>query len=296
MTRRILATVVLIGVLAACTPAQRNPDGTVPQDAPIASNGITSQGTELIVCDLFGGQLVRFDPTTGRISERWGRAEGMFPPDDVIVAPDGTIVFTSPSGNFVGQIRPGGVPEVLAYVGQGVNPIVLEPSGTSVLVGFAFQDGSQVIRIPLDGSPTTVVASGLPALNSFSIGPDGALWAPSGGVGGLLGTGGIVRIDLTTGAWANVAIQLPDGSTGVKFAVAAKWAPGIGLLLLQGIDAAIVLVDPATGATTLYADLPTDIADNMTITPTGKLYATGFSGAIMEVLADRSVRSVPVGA
>lgn len=296
MTRRILATVILIGALTSCTPTQRNPDGSVPQDAPIATNGITFQGTELIVCDLFGGQLVRFDPTTGRISERWGRAEGMFPPDDVIVAPDGTIVFTSPNGNFVGQIRPGGAPEVLAYVGQGVNPIVLEPSGTSVLVGFAFQDGSQLLRVPLDGSPTTVVASGLPALNSFSIGPDGALWAPSGGVGGLLGTGGIVRIDLTTGTWANVPIHLPDGSTGVKFAVAAKWAPGIGLLLLQGIGAAIFLVDPATGSTTLYADLATDIADNMTITPAGKLYATGFSGAIMEVMADRSVRPVPIGA
>jgi len=273
----------------------RNTDGTVPQTPPIAANGITSIAGDLLVCDLFGGQLVRVDPATGRISERWGRSEGMAPPDDVVVAPDGTIVYTSPQGNIVGRIRPGGSPEVLAAVGQGVNPIVLEPSGTSVLVGFAFQDSSQVLRVPLDGSPTSVVASGLPALNSFSIGPDGALWAPSGGVAGAFGGGGLVRIDLTDGSWQQIPLHLPDGSSGVKFAVAAKWVPGVGLLLLQGLDAAIYLVDPATGTTVPYADLPTDFSDNMTVTPAGRLFVTGFFGQVMEVHPDHSVSFVPVG-
>lgn len=291
----MLATCVL-AISFGCVPAQRNTDGSVPQNRPIASNGITTIGTDLLLCDLFGGQLLRFDPTTGTIDDRWGPAEAMPAPDDVVVAPDGSIVFTSPSGGVVGVIHPGGRPRVLATVGIGVNPIALDPSGTSVLVGFGFDARTQVLRVPLDGSPTTVVASDLPTLNSFSIGPDGALWAPTGGVlGGLFGSGGVIRIDLSTGASQELALHLPDGSTGVKFAVATKWAPGIGLLLMQGLDAAIYLVDPATGATTLYADLPSDIGDNLMVTSSGTIFATGFSGSVMRVDPDRSVHAIAVG-
>jgi len=64
---------------------------------------------------------------------------------------------------------------LLAAVGTGVNPIALDPSGTSVLVGFTYDGDDRLLRVPLDGGPVQVVASGLPALAGFGFGPDGKI-------------------------------------------------------------------------------------------------------------------------
>ena len=174
---------VLAVTAAACTPPSTNPDGSVPQNAPLSAHGLAPEGSELWAADLLGGQLVRFDPATGVISERYGAAEGLCRPDDVAVLPGGDLAATCPGQGLVIRVHRGGTASVLAAVGTGVNPIVVDPSGTSVLVGFTYDGDDRLLRVPLDGGPVQVVASGLPALAGFGFGPDGNLYVPTGGAG-----------------------------------------------------------------------------------------------------------------
>ena len=64
-----------------------------------------------------------------------------------------------------------------------------------MLVGFGSEENDRVLRVFPDGRPTEVVAEDLPVLNGFDIGPDGLLYAPTGGAAGSFGTGGLGRLD-----------------------------------------------------------------------------------------------------
>ena len=120
-----------------------------------------------------GGRLLRppaaaVRPDTGRIAERYG---GLCDTDDVVVAPDGSLIATcAGEGRWCGFSGDGAV-GVLSVVGRGVNPIALEPGGKAVVVGFGTTDDDRLLRV-LDGGPVEVVADGLPVLNGFG-GPDG---------------------------------------------------------------------------------------------------------------------------
>lgn len=89
---------------AACAPPSTLPDGSVSQVGPIGANGIAFDGTDLWLCDLLGSQLLRIDATTGHILERIGADRGVNHPDDLVVARDGSLVYTSPPTGIVGRI------------------------------------------------------------------------------------------------------------------------------------------------------------------------------------------------
>lgn len=291
------AAIALVLTVTACVPPSVSPDGSVPQQPLIGSNGINAEGAELWVADLFGGQLVRFNPTSGRVSRRWGPAEGLAAPDDLVVTPSGAVVYTSPGTGIVGIVPPGGRPRKLAVVGQGVNPIALDPSGDAVLVGFE-KEGSRaaLIRVPLDGSTPTEVASRLPQLNGFAVGPDGLVYAPSGGPAGVLGTGGVLRIDPATGVATPLALTFDEpGRRGFTFAASARFLPDGSLLVLQAVDPALFRVDVGTGSVTRFASLPSTFADNFVVASPELIYVTTFFGQVLKVDGAGNVAVVPVG-
>lgn len=283
----ILALVVGVG----CVPGATALDGSVSQIPPIAANGMAWDGGEIWLADLFGGQLLRFDPQTGVVSRRFGPESGLTAPDDLVVFDDGTLVYTSPTAGVVGRIRPGGAPETLAVVGDGVNPIVKDPAGGAVIVGEAFNDNSRIVRISLATGAQTVLATGLPAINSFSIGSDGWLYAPSGGVSSAVsGSGGVVRVNLATGASEPLALSFPGepGAVGFRFPVAAKFGPDGALYVLQGFEAGVYRVDVATGVSTRWANMPTPWADNLLwVGP--RLFASTFFGQVVEFVPGGAV-------
>ena len=276
---RLVAAGALALVAAACTPPSTNPDGSVPQHAPIGVNGMTEEAGEVWVADLFGGQLVRFDPADGSISERYGSMEGLCGTDDVVVAPDGTLVATCPVEGRVIAVERGGTARTLATVGRSVNPIAMDPSGDSVLVGFGTEDRDELLRVPLDGGPVEVVAEGLPVLNGFDVGPDGFLYAPTGGAAGLFGTGGLARIDLTTGTFEQLPLSFPGSSrTGLDFACGADVGDDGTVFVVQCVNPSVFAVDPGTGVATLVAAAPLDVADNLVLLEDGRVIVSGFFG------------------
>lgn len=278
----VLAALVSAAV-AGCTPSTL-PDGSVPQDRPFGVNGMTEEEGEIWIADLFGGQLLRFDPDDGAISERYGRMDGLCGTDDVALAPDGTLVATCPVEGLVIAVQRGGAARVLADVGRGVNPIALDPSGDAVLVGFGTTDDDRLLRVPLDGGPAEVVAEGLPVLNGFDVGPDGMVYAPTGGAAGSLGTGGLARIDPDTGSFDALALTFPGSSrTGFSFACGVDVADDGTVVVAQCFEPAVFAVDPVTAVVSRIADAPFDAADNVVVLADGRIVQSGFFGARVAV-------------
>lgn len=294
----------LASVAAACSPPSTNPDGSVPQNPPLGVNGLVEDPDPATpgvwVADLFGEQLVRFDPDTGAIAERYGMAEGLCGTDDVAVMPDASLVATCPTAGQVIRVPRGGTAEVLATVGRSANPVVAHPDGDSVLVGFGTDERDELLRVYLDGRPTEVVADGLPVLNGFGFGPDGLLYVPTGGAGGLLGSGGLGTIDITTGTFTQIPLTFAEpGRSGFDFACGADVAPDGTVYVAQCNNAAAYAVDPATGAATLVGRSPLDFADNIVVLRDGRVVLSGFFGGQVTVFTPaaggswtRSVRTI----
>ncbi len=281
----LTAVGLLMVVAAACTPPSGGPPGPVDQRAPIGVNGMVQDGTEVWVADLFGKQLVRFDPATGVISERYGMDAGLCTTDDVVVLPGGDLVATCPTEGQVIRVARGGTATVLATVGRNVNPIALDPAGNAVLVGFGTEDDDRLLRVPVDGGPVQVVADGLPPLNGFGFGPDGLLYVPTGGAGGLFGTGGLGRIDTTTGTFTQLPLTFPaePGRHGFDFACGADVAADGTVFVGQCFNAAAYAVDPGTGVATLVGTSPLGIADNIVALTDGRVLLSGFFGGSVTV-------------
>lgn len=279
------AVLALLLVGAACSPPS-SPPATLSQDPPLGVNGMVQDGDEVWVADLFGRQLVRFSPDTGMISERIGMDAGLCTTDDPVVLPGGDLVATCPTeGRVVRAGRGTGTSTVLATVGRGVNPIALEPGGTSVLVGFGTDEDDRLLRVPVDGGPVEVVADGLPPLNGFGFGPDGLLWTPTGGAAGSFGTGGLATIDPASGAFTPVAVTFPGEphKRGFAFACGADVAADGTVFVAQCFDAAVYRVDPGTGVATLVGRNVSGVADNVLVLTDGRVLLSDFFGGTVTV-------------
>ena len=100
----------------------------------------------------------------------------------------------------------------------------------------------------LDGRPTEVVAEGLPVLNGFDRRPDGLLYTPTGGAAGSFGTGGLGRLDPTTGEFEQLTLSFPGSSrTGFDFACGADVADDGAVFVAQCFNPSVHAVDPDTG-------------------------------------------------
>jgi streptogramin lyase len=301
-----LVAAALAGIsllVASCSPPATNPDGTVPQSPPLGVNGMVEDPDPATpgvwIADLFGQQMVRFDPDTGAIEERYGMAEGLCGTDDIAVMPDASLVATCPTSGLVVRVPRGGTAEVLDAVGRGANPIVAHPDGDSVLVGFGTEERDELLRVYTDGRATEVVADDLPVLNGFGFGPDGLLYVPTGGAGGLLGTGGLGTIDITTGTFSGIPLAFSEpGKTGFDFACGADVAPDGTVFVAQCANAAAYSVDPATGAAELVGRAATDFVDNVVRLTDGRVLLSSFFGGTATVFTpagagwDRSLLAI----
>jgi hypothetical protein len=280
-----VATMVMAVAAVGCTPGATNPDGSVSQAAPLSVHGMAQDGTAVWAADFLGNQLVRFDPDTGVISERYGTAAGVCGVDDVAVLPDGDLVATCPGQGLVIRVHRGGTASVLASVGDGVNPVVVDPSGTSVLVGFTYGGDDRLLRVPLDGSPVTTVASGLPALGGFAFGPDGLLYVPTGGADGANGTGGLGRIETGTGTFTAIPVTFPaePARTGFDLAVAAAVGGDGTVYVAQSINGGAYTIDPGTGQAQFLGTSVAAVADNIATLADGRVLLSSFAGSGVRV-------------
>ncbi len=233
-------------------------------------------GDRLYLASVGGGKLSVVDPRSGHVIERLGSEVGVLSPDDVTVAPDGTVYWTNILDGTVGKLSPDGSWKT-QFVGYGVNPITVSDEGR-LFVGLAFLgDGLLELDPGLTAPPQWVILPSSPPLgiNGFDFGPDGMLYAPR------MFTGEIVRIDVDAPVPQVVAggFTFP---TGVKFNSRGE------LHLVANGD--VFKVDPATGARTVLLD--TDGAtDNLAFDSKDRLFVSMYGdNTVLEVLPSGGAR------
>ena len=222
------------------------------------------------------------DRETGQTIETLGEAKGVLSPDDVTIAPDGTVYFTNIVHGTVGSISPSGAPREVANLGQGVNSITLSDSGR-LFVGLDFL-GDGLFEIDLTGAtmPRTVIA--MPGwINGMDFGPDGFLYAPQ------WSQRKVVRIDPETGAMTDVSSAFESLAAAVKFDSKGQ------LHALEHVPAHVVRLDIQTGARTILATYPR-AGDNLAFDSTDRLFFSSTEdGAVHEVMSNGSLREIKRG-
>jgi sugar lactone lactonase YvrE len=178
-----LAIALAMGAtMPAGTQVSRRPGVTVRTlvtGAPIhGANGVCfGPDGRLYVASVWGNEILKMDPNSGRILDRIGRDRGVLTPDDLTFGPDGSLYWTSIVTGGVGRLTPEGQHSLLANLGPGVNPITFSPDGEWLYVAKDFL-GVGLFKLRPDGSDVTPLLPDLVNFNAFDFGPDGWLYGP----------------------------------------------------------------------------------------------------------------------
>lgn len=258
------------------------------QAPPASINGITIDGDTIWIASIGADEVLQIRREDGAILQRF--ATGGAAPDDVAVAPDGSVWTTGMGNGDVGRIAEGTY-EVVTTIGAGINPIDIADDGT-VFIGTYGPDGTLYTLetdggAPSEGVEARLVAESLPSINGFELGDDaGTVIAPAGGIAG---PGSVVSI-AADGEVATIA----DGLPGVA-ALAAD--PDGQLFVLANATGELFLVDREAG-TAEPAQKVTEGApfDNLAFAEDGTLYLSSFtSPSITEVAPDGTTRVIEIG-
>jgi sugar lactone lactonase YvrE len=269
-----------------------------------STNGISfaPDGT-LYVANVFGSTITQIDPDSGEVLSRLTAADGVFFPDDVLVAPDGTIywteialgnVFKKPVGEPAFPLLPG------LFVTPGLNsanPLALSDDGRLFAAGCYGGDDNSFVEIDNDGS------DGYDGITNVLFGPvadcasngmswqDGFLYSPQPFLNE------VVRVDPDTGERAAVTTDWPVpigtafGSDGALYAL----AQGVGEVVRIDLGN----TDTANNRTVI-AEIPVAWADNIAVLPVDGgadriFISSATDSTIVEVLGDGELRTVVPG-
>jgi sugar lactone lactonase YvrE len=265
---------------------------TLVQGAPIhGANGLAVDGEgRVLVASGFGREIAVLDPETGEVVEHIGPIAGAIDvgqPDDVAVAPDGSICWTDLSGGNVDCLRPdGGIDQ--QFVAQGVNPIAFTDDGRLFVALAFFGDDLYELDPALIAEPRLIMEGEGDApwpnqLNGFDFGPDGLLYSPRpfSATGGDIGR---IDVDAESPEFETLASGVPVSS--VEF-------DSDGMLHASlPMTGEVAQVDIETGELTPIATLEPNI-DNMAFGPGGQLYVSNYDDGRIDVIeADFDVRQL----
>lgn len=259
------------------------------QGAPIhGANGLAADSAgRVLVASLFGGEIVVLDGRTGQIVDRLGHGVGVDAPDDVAVAPDGSMYWTDLGLGQVGRRAPDGS-VTKQFIGVGVNPVTVRDDGR-VFVGQGFLGNGLYELDPLLVDPPRVLipdtdpTGGPNQLNGFDFGPDGYLYAPQP----MLSR--VVRVDPETGAITVVAEALPAPPSSVEF-------DADGDLYASLLTGTVVRIDLASGGFRTVAEIDGAMFDNMTFDARGALLVSdSHNGAVYRLARGGGVQTFSPG-
>jgi hypothetical protein len=267
-----------------CPQADQQPPGSL--------NGVVYRDGQLWMASLLGNEIIVADAATGAIVGRFGPDQGVAgSPDDLAMAPDGTVYWNAFDRGEVGVLRPGERSRVLANLGQGVNPVVIGPDGALYVSKLFTAMGLHRVD---PGTGTATLISRDAAINGFGFGPDGAIYGPTG----LTTPSKLVRIDPADGRTRTIAPDLGLLASSVRFPPATRGeAPTTAYVLTSTAPVAIRRLDSTTGRRVAPdLPLPLTLADNVAFAPDGTMYVTGFTEPAVAVVAvDGRTTKVRIG-
>ena len=235
----------------------------------------------LHIASVFGREIIVMNPDNGKILERIGPDRGVDTPDDLTFGPDGSLYWTAIMTGEVGRLTPDGKKVIVAQGLPGANPITFSGDGRL----FVARDflGKGLYELDPDGAkPPRAIDEQLADFNAFDFGPDGKLYGP------LFSSGKVVSIDVDSTTVRTVA-------EGFKVPSAVKFDAQGRLFTLDQTQGKVFLVERASGQKTEYATIEPGL-DNLAFDSRGRLFVSNANtGAIYEVRADGTVRTVSPG-
>lgn len=303
MRFRITTCVLAAGALLAAGIAQpAGANGRPNENAIFADGGELAGSTNgisfdpdgrLWVANVFGATITQIDPETGDVLDRLTPEDLVFFPDDVIVAPDGTMYWTEIAFGAIVKRPPGGPSTFIVPPGglNSANPLTLSDDGRLFAAGCygAPPGNNSLVEIdPVAGGIINTLAADVPLCASNSMDWwDGFLYSPQPYGASVL------RIDQDTGASTPVTTNWPVpigvaiNSTGEVYAL----AQGVGEVVRIDVD------DPDTDNNReVVAEIPYGWADNITFDANDRLYISSASDSVIaEVLDDGTLREVVPG-
>jgi sugar lactone lactonase YvrE len=287
--RRLLVGAV-IGALAMSSTAHAR--GGEPYDVgdgkPIGRSSILNGPNGVYVspvdgnvyaASVIGSEITVHDPRTGALLDRIGAERGVNGPDDLVIAPDGTIYWTELIAGNVGMLRPDGTWRT-QLVAPGVNPITLSDDGRLFVARDFLGDGLYELDPELLAPPQVIIPD-LVGFNGMDFGPDGLLYGP------LFFGGAIVRIDV------DAAVPAPEiVATGFRIPGAVAFSPDGVLHAVDFAEGQVVRVDVDTGATEVLADVE-GVLDNLAFGADGTLFTTAFAdGQVLTLTPGNQLRAL----
>ncbi len=250
------------------------------------SNGINFDSDDILyVTSIMNSEIVLLDRETGEVLERLGAAQGANGPDDVAIAPDGTIYWTNYSSGEACR-RAAGI-TTCQFVGAFINPVTISDEGR-VFVATALPPASDALY-ELD--PDLVQAperifNNAGMLNGMDFGPDGFLYAPSWVEANIL------RIDVDACDESEWCENETVVAGTIAMPAAVKFDSQGNLHALDSLSGEVLLVDTTTGSLTVVADLGIGL-DNLAFDSEDRLFVSNIvNGLVVEVLPDGSTRKV----
>jgi sugar lactone lactonase YvrE len=250
------------------------------------SNGINfDRDDTLYVTSILNSEIVLMDRETGEVLQRLGTDQRVTGPDDVAVAPDGTLYWT----NYLSgeTCRRAGDITTCQFVGAFINPITISDDGR-VFVATAlpiFSDALYELDPELVQAPRRIFNNpGM--LNGMDWGPDGWLYAPSWAAKNIL------RIDVDSCDESESCDRemIVDGTIAMPAAV--KFDSLGNLYALDSMTGQVLQVDVTTGRATVIATLPAGL-DNLAFDSEDRLFVSNIvTGLVVEVLPDGTTRVV----
>jgi sugar lactone lactonase YvrE len=246
------------------------------------ANGIRfDKKNKLYVGSVNDGTLYRIDPETGETLDTLGADLGVQTPDDLTIAPDGTLyVVNIYQGNVV-SIRDG-KSKVVASLGFGVDGIALAPNGKLIIGKDFLADGLYEVDPSGDTDPRTVNAT--PGwINAMAFAPDGTLYAP------VWQKKYVARVDLEKGTLEQFSKEFAGTAGAVRFDSHGK------MYAVDGGTGDVYRIDMATGKLTSLVRYGLPL-DNLAFDSDDRLFVSSYGdGSVHEVLADGSLRVVRAG-
>ncbi len=293
---------IIIGALAAgallvaglAQPAQAKKDPVFADGGVLAgsTNGISFDPTDgtLWVANVFGSTITQIDPETGDVISRLTEDDGVFFPDDVFVADDGTIYWTEIVLGLVFK-KPVDAPASPLAALNSANPLVLTDEDEPRLFAagcYGGADNSFVEIDPVDGGIVNTLFGPVDdcASNGMSWN-EGYLYSPQ--------------------PFQDSVLQV-DPDTGDRTPVTTGWSVPIGTAfdsdgnlyaLAQG-DGEVVRIDLDNPDTEnnreVLAEIPVGWADNIAVNADGRIFiSSATDSTIAEVLPNGKLRTVVPG-
>ena len=262
-------TLVLAVGLTACEKSYKAPEALV---APSAFQGVHGMAVDdagnLFAGSVVGQSLYQVDPKTGDVKTVVGAPEGMA--DDIAIAPDGTMAWTSFLLGEVHARKGDGPVQVLAKGLPGINSLAYTKDGR--LYASQVFLGDALYEIDTAGQkPPRKILEKMGGLNGFEFGPDGWLYGP------LWFKGQVAKVNVETA-------ELKVVADGLRTPAAVNFDKDGNLFVVDTRTGELVQVDVKTGEKKTVAQLKPAL-DNLAIdTKQGHLYVSN--------MADNSIEEV----